>query len=182
MSSPLILPALTGDAVRLRAFTTADLPVVREAALDPLIPLITTVPARGDDDACLAYIARQADRLTHGVGYSFAIADGATDEAVGQIGLWLHDLRHGRVSTGYWVARPHRGRGLAADALLALSRWAVGLPGVARVELYVEPANTASRRTAERAGFAEEGLLRSWQRVGDERRDMIMYSLLSPGH
>src|SRR6478609_8471970 len=158
MSGPLILPTLYGDAVRLRAFTAADLPVVREAALDPLIPLITSVPAGGGDDACVAYIARQGDRLAHGIGYSFAIADGATDEAVGHIGLWLHDLRHGRVSTGYWVARPHRGRGLATDALLALSRWAVGLPGVARVELYVEPANTASRRTAERAGFAAEGL------------------------
>jgi len=182
MSGSLILPTLYGDAVRLRAFTAADLPVVREAALDPLIPLITSVPAGGGDDACVAYIARQGDRLAHGIGYSFAIADSATDEAVGHIGLWLHDLRHGRVSTGYWVARPHRGRGLAADALLALSRWAVGLPGVARVELYVEPANTASRRTAERAGFAAEGLLRSSQSVGDERRDMVMYSLLAPEH
>lgn len=180
MSDPLILPTLVGHGVRLRAFTPADVPVVREAALDPLIPLITSVPARGDDDACLAYVARQADRLAQGVGYSFAVADLGTDEAVGQIGLWLHYLQDGRVSTGYWIARPHRGRGLATDALVTLSRWAVGLRSVARVELYVEPWNRASRRTAENAGFTAEGLLRSWQRVGDERRDMVMYSLLAP--
>ena len=143
---------------RLRAFTPADVPVVREAALDPLIPLITSVPARGDDDACLAYVARQGDRLTHGVGYSFAVADLATDEAVGQIGLWLHDLRHGRVSTGYWVARPHRGRGLAADALVALTRWAVGLRERRAGRALRRAVRTgASRRTAENAGFVGGG-------------------------
>lgn len=28
-------------------------------------------------------------------------------------------------------------------------------------------------------GYEREGLLRSWQEVGDERRDMFMYSLLA---
>lgn len=46
------------------------------------------------------------------------------------------------------------------------------------MELYVEPWNEGSWRAAERIGYAREGLLRSWQRVGDERRDMYMYSLL----
>ena len=44
----------------------------------------------------------------------------------------------------------------------------------------VEPWNEGSWRAAERAGFVREGLLRSWQRVGDERRDMYMYGFL-PG-
>ena len=54
MSTPLVLPTLVGDAVRLRAFSRADLPLVREATTDPLIPLITSVPAWGDDEACRA--------------------------------------------------------------------------------------------------------------------------------
>ena len=74
MTAPLQLPTLLGDTVRLRAFRADDLPVVREATTDPLIPLISSVPAHGDDDACLAYIARQADRLRTGAGYAFAIA------------------------------------------------------------------------------------------------------------
>jgi RimJ/RimL family protein N-acetyltransferase len=44
----------------------------------------------------------------------------------------------------------------------------------------VEPWNTASLRTAERAGFTREGLLRSWQRVGEQRRDMYTYARLGP--
>jgi hypothetical protein len=37
----------------------------------------------------------------------------------------------------------------------------------------------ASVRTAERVGFRREGLLRGWQQVGDERRDMLMYSTVN---
>ena len=52
--------------------------------------------------------------------------------------------------------------------------------GIDRIELYVEPWNVASARTATSAGFVREGLLRSWQKVGDERRDMDMYAFVSP--
>jgi ribosomal-protein-alanine N-acetyltransferase len=56
--------------------------------------------------------------------------------------------------------------------------WALGELRISRLQLYVEPWNVASQRTAERVGFQREGLLRSWQQVGEERRDMIMYSML----
>ncbi|MBO3086467.1 GNAT family N-acetyltransferase [Cellulomonas fengjieae] len=178
MSAPLVLPTLLGAQVRLRGFTAADLPAVREASTDPLIPLIGSVPAHGDDDACLAFVARQRERLTTGAGYAFAVADLETDVAVGHAYLGLRDLDHGRVSLGYWVVASRRGRGLARDALRTLAGWALTLPGVARLELYVEPWNVASARTALGAGFEREGLLRSWQAVGGERRDMEMYSRL----
>jgi ribosomal-protein-alanine N-acetyltransferase len=53
---------------------------------------------------------------------------------------------------------------------------------IPRRELYAEPWNQASIQTAEKAGFRGEGLLRSWQAVGGERKDMIMHSLLPTGH
>ena len=52
------------------------------------------------------------------------------------------------------------------------------MPGVERLELYVEPWNEGSWRAAEAAGYQREGLLRAWQRVGDARGDMYMYSIL----
>jgi len=181
VKAPLTLPTLLGDTVRLRAFSTADLPAVREAATDPLIPRITSVPPHGDDAACLAYIERQADRLRTGDGYAFAITERTSDVAVGHAYVGLRDLDHGRASIGYWVVGSQRGRGFAGDALRTVAPWALTLPGVARLELYVEPWNVASARTATGAGFRREGLLRSWQMVGDERRDMEMYALVAPG-
>jgi ribosomal-protein-alanine N-acetyltransferase len=180
MTTSLVRPTLVGDSVRLRAFSVADLPLVREATADPLIPLVSSVPAAGDDDACLAYIARQGERLTTGAGYAFAVAERATDLAVGHMYLGLRDVDLGRAAVGYWIARSHRGRGLAGDGLRTLVRWAVTLPGIDRLELYVEPWNVASARTAIGAGFVREGLMRSWQKVGDERKDMEMYALVCP--
>lgn len=175
---PRTMPRLSGDGVLLRAFTADDVQLVQSVHDDPLVPLITTVPTSGTARDALDFIARQHLRLARGTGYSFAIADPASGEAMGQIGLWLKDLDSGRASTGYWVAPRFRGRGVATAALHTLSDWALGLPGVERLELYVEPWNEGSWRAAEAAGFQREGLLRSWQRIGDERRDLWMYSRL----
>ncbi|MBO9704741.1 MAG: GNAT family N-acetyltransferase [Arthrobacter sp.] len=79
-------------------------------------------------------------------------------------------------STGYWVARAHRGRGYVTAALQALTVWAFELDEVERLQLYVEPWNRASWQAAERCGFQREGLLRSWQQIGGTRKDMYVYS------
>jgi ribosomal-protein-alanine N-acetyltransferase len=175
---PTEMPVLAAPPVILREFRDADAALVQSVADDPLIPLITTVPVTGDEADARAFIARQRDRLAAGAGYSFAIADAATGAAVGQIGLWLNDLPHGRADLGYWVAPAFRGHGYVTAALIAVSRWGLSLGGMDRLQLNVEPWNEGSWRAAERAGFTREGLLRSWQRVGPHRRDMYMYSLL----
>jgi len=178
MSAALIVPTLGAGPFRLRPFTLADIDAVREVSSDPLIPLITTVPATFTEDEGRRFIERQWARAEQGTGYSFAIADAATDRAVGQVGLWLKDISDGRASVGYWVTGSARGHGAAAFAVQILAQWAHHELQVPRLELYVEPWNTASIRTAERAGFQREGLLRSWQDVGGTRKDMYMYSRL----
>jgi ribosomal-protein-alanine N-acetyltransferase len=47
-----------------------------------------------------------------------------------------------------------------------------------RIELYIEPWNVASVRTAERARYQREGLLRSHQEIGGRRRDMLLYAII----
>jgi len=176
---PHQMPVIPCPPAVLRAFRDADAGVVQSAASDPYIPLITTVPATGDMADALGYVWRQRDRLASGAGYSFAIADAVTGQAVGQIGLWLRNLDAGRVSTGYWIGPEFRRRRYVTTALRAITSWALGLEGVHRVELYVEPWNAGSWRAAERAGYHREGLLRSWQHVGARRKDMYMYSAVA---
>ena len=76
------------------------------------------------------------------------------------------------------MARSARGHGIATAALRAVTEWGLSALRIPRLQLCVEPWNAASIRTAEQAGYQREGLLRSWQQVGDERRDMFMYSEL----
>jgi len=174
----LRLPPLEDARVRLRAFRDDDLALVRAASSDPLIPLITSVPTNDSEADALAFIARQHDRLATGAGYSFAVADATTDAAVGQIGLWPRAVDPERASVGYWVAADFRGSGYATTALGLLSEWALSAGRFERLELAVEPWNEASWRLAELTGFKREGLMRRWQRVGDERKDMFLYARL----
>jgi RimJ/RimL family protein N-acetyltransferase len=43
-----------------------------------------------------------------------------------------------------------------------VSAWAFDQLKVERMSLITDPANEASQRVAERAGYRQEGLLRSW--------------------
>lgn len=179
---PVEMPRLVQGPVVLRAFEDRDAALVQSVAADPLIPLVTTVPTSGALQDALAFVGRQHDRLTSGAGYSFAIADAQTDEAVGQIGLWLKDIEKGHATTGYWVAPRYRRRGYVAAALGAVTQWALSLEEVHRLQLYVEPWNEGSWGAAEQCGYQREGLLRSWEKVGDERKDMYVYAVVkAPG-
>ncbi|MEV7527309.1 GNAT family N-acetyltransferase [Agrococcus sediminis] len=175
----LQIPVIRDEHVTLRPFTAGDIGAVLDASTDSHIPQITSVPRHADRAAAAAFITRQHDRASSGAGYSFAIdADSA---CVGQIGLWLRDLDQGRGTIGYWVRPTSRRRGYAAAALSALTEWAFSAVKVDRLQLYIEPWNVGSWRTAERVGYEREGLLRSWELVGDERRDMFMYGLTRSG-
>jgi [ribosomal protein S5]-alanine N-acetyltransferase len=172
-------PELNAGPFRLRPFTLGDLDLIREASADPHIPLITSVPAAFTAEEGRRFVERQWRRPAQGAGYSFAIAESATDLAVGQAGLWTDEAREGRASVGYWVAGSGRGRRAAAFAVLALVRWAHRELRIPRIELQVEPWNTASIRTAELAGFHREGLLRGWQEIGGKRKDLYLYARLA---
>lgn len=177
---PLRLPELVGARVRLRGWRSTDAHAVREASYDSLIPVITSVPTVDSEEEALAFVERQQDRLRDRAGYPFAVAD-ADDRAVGFIIVQLRGAEGARGSIGYWTCPSQRRRGYAAEALQVLTAWARDLPGLDRLELYVEPWNEGSWRTAESAGYEREGLLRAWERVGGEPRDMYMYAQLTAG-
>jgi [ribosomal protein S5]-alanine N-acetyltransferase len=176
---PLKMPRLVHPPVVLRSFKSSDANLIALVADDPYIPLITTVPTSGIAEDVAAYIKRQHDRLVDQTGYSFAIANAENDEPVGQIGLWTSHISTGRASTGYWIAHRYRGRGYARAALEALSQWALSIDEIKRLELFVEPRNEGSWHAAEACSFEREGLLRSWQQVGDQREDMYVYSRIA---
>lgn len=181
MNHGLVVPQLAaGDALLLRPWGLgeADLTLVGEAADDPYIQLVTSVPPDFVDDAGAAFVRRQWDRAADGDGYPFVIVRREDDRPVGAIGLWLKDIDNGRAWIGYWVVEHARGHGIAATALRAVTAWGLSELQIPRLQLSVEPWNTASIRTAERAGYQREGLLRQWQEIGGERRDMYLYSML----
>ncbi len=160
---------LADDAIVLRPWTEDDVSVLTEACQDPEIPRWTRVPVPYTDDDARAFVRDAGDD-------AFAVVDRETGALLGSVGLVARDGSVAEI--GYWVKREARGRGIAPRAVRLLSEWGLRERGVARISLMTEPANTASQRVAEKAGYRREGLLRSWMELKGERRDFVMFSLL----
>ncbi|MEX0173126.1 GNAT family N-acetyltransferase [Streptomyces sp. LMG1-1-1.1] len=175
MEPHLLVPELAADGgFTLRPWRLTDLPLVREAAADDYIPLITTVPSPYTEPEGVALVERQWGRAATGTGYPFVIVD-PDGRPVGNAGLWSRP-EPDRASVGYWVVASGRGRGAALTALRAVADWALRDLGLTRLELHVEPWNTASVRTAERAGFRRERLVRDGVRTRSGYRDVFLYA------
>jgi RimJ/RimL family protein N-acetyltransferase len=166
---------LRDDVVVLRRFTGSDTSAVAAACADPDIArFIPGIPVPYTETDARAYIAMTEELWRERSRLAFAIADASTGTLLGAIDVRLGDVG----SIGYWTAPEARKRGIATRALRLLSRWAVTEGGVERLELTTHPANLASQRVAQKAGFQREGVLRSHLRFSDGRRDSVLFSLL----
>ena len=65
----------------------------------------------------------------------------------------------GSVEIGYGISEEYRGKGFASEAVDAAVRWALGQPGVERVEAETEPDNRASQRVLQKCGFVPTGVM-----------------------
>lgn len=171
---PTVNPA--HGKVTLRQFCPEDIGAAMELSRDPYIPAIGTLPLNATADQARLWVERQQTRHAQGAGFSFAIIDKAQGRCAGFVGLCVRELSEGRAKVGYGIAQSFRGRRLAADAVRAVTQFGWTIPALYRTELYIEPWNTASIKTAEQAGYIREGLLRSHQEISGERRDMLLYS------
>jgi ribosomal-protein-alanine N-acetyltransferase len=167
---------LTDGVVLLRPPGVDDVEPYRRACLDAEVLRWTRVP----DDATVESIREYlfGGELDQEL---LVIADATTDELLGAIGLLHPNDRHSRVEIGYWLAAHARGRGVMTRAVRLLADWALDAGGFARAELHIDPANAASRRVAEKAGFAFEAVLRGYEEFKGRRADVAMYAKLASG-
>jgi RimJ/RimL family protein N-acetyltransferase len=174
-------PPLSDGVVTLRAWEPEDVPAIAESCAEPEIARwLDLIPQPYTEDDARWYVAHCEQGWREGTNSNFAIVEVASDRVVGAMGARHLEAEHGVTEVGYWVRADARGRGYAPRALRLISDWLLDALGVARVQLRADTGNVASRRVAERAGFVEEGTLRSARfnaRLG-RRGDFVMYSLL----
>lgn len=85
---------------------------------------------------------------------------------------------HRCANLGYWLTPAACGKGLALTLCQRLIKLADDLLNLLRLELYIEPTNTASLRLAQRLQATKEGLCRK-RLFG---RDALLYSILPEEH
>ena len=171
-------PPLTDGEIRLRAWEPGDAPAVTAACQDPEIPRWTVVPHHYTQRHAREFIRGTASDLANGRELALAVVD-RDDRLLGAIGISNFDWADLKAEIGYWMAPEARGRGIGARATRMLAVWALTALGLERLELLANPANEASGRLAERAGFRREGTLRRYRRRHGVREDLVMFSLLA---
>jgi RimJ/RimL family protein N-acetyltransferase len=150
--------SIRSAAVTLHRAGAEDLDELVEAvndsrmALRPWMPW-AQVPATPES---IGNFLEQADRdWERGREFQFTIRGrrGAEPEAlIGSCGL--HDrVGVGGLEIGYWVRSDCTGRGVATSAASALTAAALGLDGVARVEIRCDAANVRSAAIPPKLGF-----------------------------
>jgi len=173
-------PDLADDLVALRPFVPEDATSVYEACRDPEIRRFTSFPEAQDVSQTRAWIETQPGMRERGEALDLAIVAIGEPTPVGAVGLTALAFVHRRAEIGYWIAPSARRRGIATAAVRLLSVWALGPPlSLVRLSVHADVDNTASGRTAERAGFEFEGVLRSYLCAKGRHWDVAMYSLIA---
>jgi RimJ/RimL family protein N-acetyltransferase len=171
---------LTTEVVRterllLRPHRDDDVDPVFTACQDPdLQRWLTALPSPYRREDAVAFV-REVSPAGRARGTDLSCVIEADGELVGACGL--HHLTSGRLGPeiGYWVAPDARRRGYAAEAAHVLATWALG-HGAPRVHLFTDVANGASQAVARRAGFTEEGVVRSCLEYRDgTRTDALLF-------
>ncbi len=162
---------------RLRSWREGDEPALVRHADDPAIweqvrDLFPT-PYTWEDAEEWIELACQGPEVT-----DFAID--VEGEAVGGIGFAQQsDVNRCSAEIGYWVGRAWWGRGLATEALIALSAAVFALhPEILRIYAVPFADNLASRRVLEKSGYRLEGIMRDAAIKNGNLRDQAMYALL----
>ncbi|MFI5808332.1 GNAT family N-acetyltransferase [Streptomyces sp. NPDC051561] len=148
------------SGIELRPWRASDAPRFVEAGQDPAIQHWNR-PGRVDLAEAERRIDRWNKRWHSEQAAIWAMAEPGGGEVVGTIGIGDLLLAHGMGEVLYWVLPAGRGKGLAVEAALAVTRWAIDELGLQRVRLTHSTRNPASCRVAEKAGFAYEGTMRS---------------------
>lgn len=176
-------PVLNGQGVLLRPPRPSDYmawAALREESRDYLQPW---EPAWAEDDLSRAAFRRRlgvyAREMEQGTAWPLFVFDPADEALMGAI--TLSNIRRGVAETGtlgYWIGRPHAGRGVGTAAARTMLAYAFGALKLHRVEAACVPTNHASRRVLEKAGFRQEGLARAYLKINGRWADHLLFGVL----
>jgi len=107
---------------------------------------------------------------------NFAIDVGG--EVVGGIGFTPQDdVARRSAEIGYWLGEQFWGRGIATEALVAVTEYAFATFDLCRLYAHVFDWNGASARVLEKAGYVFEGRLKKSVTKDGQTIDQLMYAM-----
>jgi ribosomal-protein-alanine N-acetyltransferase len=102
-------------------------------------------------------------------------------EAAGGIGIELHtDVERVSAEIGYWLGQCHWGKGIATEALVAVTAESFKRFDITRLYALPFADHIASVRVLEKAGYVREGHLRQSAIKDGQIRDQLLFAAYRP--
>lgn len=170
---------LENDHVLLRPVAAEDRAPLHALAMDPEIWRYFVMMIATDADFDAFFDASLAD-LAAGRRVPYLITDKRTGKAAGSMSFCNLTDADKRLEIGWsWLGTDFHGSGVNHWAKSAMLQHAFEVLGAERVEFKTDKLNTKARRALSNIGATEEGILRSFNPMPDNRRrDAVFYSVL----
>jgi RimJ/RimL family protein N-acetyltransferase len=171
---------LIADRLCIRPFCAHDAASFAQAALESVgtvgrwLPWCHAQYSLADAEQWMQVCARN---LAAGTAFSMGIFSEDEELLLGGIGINQINREHNFGQLGYWIRQSQQGRQIAPRAVRMIAAFAFEALGLTRLEIVVQEGNQASRRVAEKAGAAFEGVLKNRLVVRGTPFAAAMYSL-----
>ena len=167
---------------RIRATDAGPVAAAVAASLDHLRPWMPwATPDSAERRSQLARVAEADEMWESGISYIYSVLTAERGTLVGEIGLHRRG-GDGSIEIGYWIAGSQARRGFGTSAAQAATSVALALPGVDRVEIHCDEANTASAAIPRKLGYRlDRTEVRQPEAPGETGRLMIWVLEREPG-
>ena len=113
-----------------------------------------------------------------GTAYDYGIFSRENNLLMGGIGINHVNREHNFANMGYWIRQSEQGRGIAYEAVKAITLFGFETLKLTRLEIVVAEGNIASRRVAEKSGAVFECIARNRLMVQGKPQSAAFYSLV----
>jgi RimJ/RimL family protein N-acetyltransferase len=158
----------------LRRLGSADVDALLAAindSLDHLRPWMPWAQEPNTRERVATFVASAEEGWLEGAQFNYGIWSREPNELVGGCGLHSR-IGVGALEIGYWIAQKHTRRGYATEAAGALTRAALDMPTIRRVEIHCDEANVHSAAIPRALGYrldsVREDAIRAPAEIGRE--------------
>jgi [ribosomal protein S5]-alanine N-acetyltransferase len=178
MNLPDSIPVFTTERLILRDLTEQDEAAIFAMFVNPEVMRYWSSPPMQTSSEALDFINHNNGWFAAREGLTWGIARQSDGTVIGMCTVFNLSDQNRRGEIGYALAREAWGQGYMHEALTTMVAYAFGSLNLIRLEADIDPRNDGSRKTLERLGFIQDGLLRERWIVAEEISDSAMFGLL----
>lgn len=169
--------ALRGGRIQLRELQEADLPQLVSWWRDPEVARFNDrIQPRSDGPLQEMFKSWSSNDSSQGAAFSVETIEG---ELIGHVALWGAEVRNRCATYAIVIGPEHQSKGLGTEATRLMKDYGFDELGLHRIELQVNADNTRAIAAYRRAGFEQEGLLRSKLFYAGEFHDQVVMAAVN---